>query len=118
MLLSVKFVKGINKYLVKEGLFKCFFVHGMIYTLCLFETESENTNDGIDDEEKDPEYNYLAEIEEMMDSDEELRNDRAVKISSQCIAYLLQHVACVMALLAPSLNFVFWKLRRNLVSTI
>lgn len=79
----------------------------MIYTLCLFETESENTNDGIDDEEKDPEYNYLAEIEEMMDSDEELRNDRAVKISSQCIAYLLQHVTCVMALLALSLNFVF-----------
>lgn len=90
----------------------------MIYTLCLFETESENTNDGIDDEEKDPEYNYLAEIEEMMDSDEELRNDRAVKISSQCIAHLLQHIACVMALLATSLNFVFWKLRRNLVSTI
>lgn len=88
-------------------LFKCFFVYGMIYTLCLFETESENTNDGIDDEEKDPEYNYLAEIEEMMDSDEELRNDRAVKISSQCIAYLLQHVTCVMALLALSLNFVF-----------
>ncbi|XP_061172157.1 GON-4-like protein [Saccostrea echinata] len=43
--------------------------------------ESENTNDGMDDE--DPEYNYLAEIDDLIDSDEELRNDRAVKISKK-----------------------------------
>lgn len=52
---------------------------------CSFKTESENTNDGMDDEEKDPEYNYLAEVDDLIDSDEELRDDRAVKISSQFI---------------------------------
>lgn len=39
----------------------------------------------MDDEEKDPEYNYLAEVDDLIDSDEELRDDRAVKISSQFI---------------------------------
>lgn len=45
--------------------------------------EAENTNDGMDDEEKDPEYNYLAEVDDLIDSDEELRDDRAVKISKK-----------------------------------
>lgn len=39
----------------------------------------------MDDEEKDPEYNYLAEVDDLIDSDEELRDDRAVKISSQFV---------------------------------
>lgn len=45
----------------------------------------------MDDEEKDPEYNYLAEVDDLIDSDEELRDDRAVKISSQFVilVYLL-----------------------------
>lgn len=45
----------------------------------------------MDDEEKDPEYNYLAEVDDLIDSDEELRDDRAVKISSQFVIlfYLL-----------------------------
>lgn len=41
----------------------------------------------MDDEEKDPEYNYLAEVDDLIDSDEELRDDRAVKISSQLIMF-------------------------------
>lgn len=48
----------------------------------------------MDDEEKDPEYNYLAEVDDLIDSDEELRDDRAVKISSQLVMlfYLLWKV--------------------------
>lgn len=36
----------------------------------------------MDDEEKDLEYNYLVEVDDFIDSDEELRDDRVVKIFS------------------------------------
>ena len=53
------------------------------YSTCFHSHESlsADLNDTLDDEVNDPEYNFLADEEEM--DVEEFRNDRAVSITSQ-----------------------------------
>lgn len=51
--------------------------------------ENEDTNDGCDDETNDPEYDYLEDINEEENIDkEEIRCDRAVRVSSKSLCLL------------------------------
>lgn len=58
----------------------------------LFRDAGADMSDGNDDDQNDPEFNYLAEQEKMPKDMEDYRNDRAVRISKKELGELLTEV--------------------------
>ncbi|XP_064618934.1 GON-4-like protein [Lineus longissimus] len=56
----------------------------------LMKTGDPDLNDTLDDEQNDPEYNFLAEEED--DDEDEMRDDRAVKVSKKELNELLDEL--------------------------
>ncbi|PIK61606.1 putative GON-4-like protein [Apostichopus japonicus] len=93
--------KGIEDLIGRSGWLRCFMTMLMLRTNSLtvhlpialnVSLDVSETSDGNDDDQNDPEFNYLAEQEKMTTDVEEHRCDRAVRVSRKELEELLTEV--------------------------